>query len=392
MTPPALVCRALRVAENVRIRKTRRFPLRGDILVHVGDQVSPDTLLGIESAEEKLHLIKLDTSDQRLVSVVVRQQGDSVKKGETIALNTYAMGLGLTEYCSPVDGVIAGIDTVTGLVQIREHPAPLKALLPGRVVSVSPGESVVVETEGAYVEGAYGDGRPCGGVVAVLARSPSERVDPAEIVPGLEGRIIVIGADCRHEHLMAALRCRVAGLVSGGGDLGALRSFFEFVSNLTREEYDARFGGSRDIRAVWEEDDYVPGLGVMLTEGFGGLEIRPGVFELLSSLEGLYAFLDIPGKYSEYGETAQLIAPRAPGPSAPSAPPLEQSAQTQIEAGSLVRLVGGARRGQTGAVRDAITRSMTLVTGQCVPAVEVLLDNGSAVIVPRSNVEAIHQS
>jgi len=401
MTPP-LVGRALRVAQNVMIRKTRRFSFGGEILVRVGDRVTADTLLGLESSEEKLHLMKLDVSDQRLISVVVRQQGDTVKKGETIALNTYAMGFGLTEYCSPVDGIISAIDTMTGLVQIREHPAPLKALLPGRVVSVSSRESVVIETQGAYIEGAYGDGRACGGRIAIVAKSPGTHINPAEITPGLEGKIAVIGAECRHEHLMAGLRSRVAGIIAGGGDMDALQSFFEFAANLTREEYDARFGGSRDVRTVWEQDDYTPGLGVMLTEGFGQLPVRTGVFELLSSLEGLYAFLDIPGKYSEYGEPPQLIIPRADVEAAPSTGPgapleqkalrLEQYAGSPIEVGSRVAFVGGARLGQSGVVHSTSAPNLTLVTGQSVPAVEVLLDDGSTATVPRSNIEAIHQS
>ncbi|MDP2858015.1 MAG: hypothetical protein Q8P50_08575 [Bacillota bacterium] len=395
MTPP-LVGRALRVAQNITIRKTRRFPLSGEALVRVGDQVTPDTVLGLESSEEKLHLMKLDVSDQRLISVVMRQQGDTVKMGETIALNTYAMGLGLTEYCSPVDGVICGIDTRTGLVQIREHPAPLKALLPGRVASVSSNESVVIETQGAYIEGAYGDGQTCGGRIAIVAKSPGSRINPAEITSALEGKIAVIGAECRHEHLMAGLRSRAAGIIAGGGDLDAIQSFFEFAANLTKEEYDARFGSSRDVRTVWEQDDYTPGLGVMLTEGFGQLPVRTVVFELLASLEGLYAFLDIPGKYSEYGEPPQLIIPRAviaaPASSGPDAPRLEQDAGLRIEAGSRVRFVGGSRLGQTGIVHSAIASRLTLVTGQSVPAVEILFDDGSTATVPRSNVEAIQQS
>jgi len=366
------------------------------VIVHEGDRVAPDTLLGYESAEERLHFIKLDASDQRLVSVVVRQQGDSVKKGETIALNTYALGLGLTEYCAPVDGTIVSIDTMTGLVQIREHPSPLKAILPGRVVSVSSTESVVIETQGAYVEGAYGGGRPCGGPLAIVAKSPGALVNPAEITPRLEGKIAVIGAECRHEHLMAALRARASGLIAGGGDLEALRSFLEFAGNLTREEYEARFGTLREVRDVWEEDDYMPGLSVVLTEGFGQLEVRAGVFDLLRDREGSYAFLDIPGKYSEYGEPPQVIIPRPEragvSPFEQAAPRLEQSAYSRIEVGSRVRLVAGVRLGKTGTVRSANPAALTLVTGQSVPAVEILLDDGCTATVPRSNMEAIQQS
>ncbi len=395
MTPP-LVGRALRIAENVTIRKVRRFPLSGEVVVREGDLVKPDTLLGYESAEEKLHLIKLDVSDQRLISVVVRQQGDSVKKGETIALNTYAMGLGLTEYCTPVDGTIVSIDTMTGLVQIREHPAPLKALLPGRIVSVLNSESVVIETQGAYVEGAYGGGMPCGGMLAIVSKSAGAVMNPAEITPQLEGKIAVIGAECRHDHLMAALRARASGVIAGGGDLEALRSFQEFVYSLTREEYEARFGTSRDFRNVWEEDDYTPHLSVVLTEGFGSIEIREGVFDLLRNREGRYAFLDIPGKYSEYGEPPQIIVPLPEGAGdssrKPETPGLEQGAYCRIESGSRVRLVGGIRLGKTGTVRSAGVTAFTLVTGQSVPAVEILFDDGSVATIPRGNIEAIHQS
>jgi hypothetical protein len=382
----------LTVAEGVRIRKVRRFPLSGDVAVKAGDRIRPDTLIGRHSAEERLQVLRIEAADQKIQGVLVRQPGDEVKKGEAIALSTFAMGLGLTEYCSPVDGFIVTIDTVTGTVVIREHPEPLKSLLPGVVSEILWNEAVVIETVGAYIEGAYGAGFPNGGRLSVLAPTRDAVVNPAEITYRLAGRIVVVGAECRHEHLMAALRSRVTGLIAGGGDLEAITAFNDFVRSLDREEYEARFGGKPESLTEWEEDDYVPGVTVILTEGFGRLSVRHDVFDVLRAREGMYAFVDVPGSHSEYGEPPQVIIPdgeAGAGKAEAEAAALNRQVHSAVEPGSRVRLTGSARFGETGVVEGFCGEPLRLATGESVPGLAVRLDGGSTVSVPRTNIEVL---
>jgi hypothetical protein len=375
------------VAEGVRIRKVRRFPLTGDIEVKKGQAVQWNTLLGHQSAEEKLHMMRVESVDQKIAGAVVRQVGDSVKRGEAVALATFALGLGLTEYCSPVDGQIMSVDTITGTIVIREYPEPLRALMPGIVAQVQANEAVVIETVGTYIEGTFGSGTPNGGRLAVLASAPGATVPAQEITLQYAGKVAVIGAECKHEHLMAALKSRLVGVIAGGGDIEAIESFNAFVAGLDKEEYETRFGGARNVNVVWQEDDYIPGLTVILTEGFGHVPMRQQVFDALKEREGKYAFLDVPGLHSEYAEPAQVIIPE--GDPRKEAPWLDRNLRRELRPGSRVRLIGASRYGETGVIEDSST--IKLVTGQEVPAFKVRLESigGASVTVPRQNVEAI---
>ena len=384
---PSYLGRGLAVAHGVRIRKIRRFPLTGEIRVREGESVQWNTLLGYESAEEKLHVVKVETYDEKVIGAIVRQVGDSVKRGEAVALSTFALGLGLTEYCSPVDGIVTSIDSITGTIVIREYPEPLRALIPGIVREVKGNEGVVIETVGTYVEGMFGAGRPNGGQLLVLTGAAGEVVPPQEITLEHAGKALVIGAECRHEHLMAALKCRVACVISGGGDLEAILAFQQFVSSLSKEEYEARFGGSRDPNVIWREDDYVPGVTVVITEGFGKVPIRADVFEALKKREGEYAFIDVPGPYSLFQEPPGIIIPE--GDAEEKAPWLERNIRKELRPGSRVRLIGFRCYGQTGVVED-LSPVLPEITGVGnLRACKVRLDSGKSVTVPRQNVEAL---
>lgn len=388
MAPP-VVQSGLVTREHVRIEKIRRFPLTGEIRVKVGQRVTPDTLLGYHSAEEKLHVMRIEVHDARLQGMLVKQPGDLVKRGETVFLSTFFAGLGLTEYCSPVDGTIVSIDTVTGTVVIREFPEPLSALFPGVVSQVIGNEAVAITSNATYIEASHAAGESNGGPIVILAKAPDARVAPSEITYRLAGRVPVLGSECRYDHLMACLKARVRGVIAGGVDLDDLSRFSGFVEGLTREEFEARYGASHDNRSAWEDDQWTPMFSVIITEGYGRIPIRPDVFRLLAKNEGRYAFLDVPGPYSKYGEPPQILIPE--DHSAPSGE-IERRTRTALRPGLSVRLIGSRRFGQTGILESLSGDAVKIGTGEDSPSFVVRLDSGEIVTVPQRNIEIIERA
>ncbi len=385
MTPP-VVPHALLATDNVLLEKTRRFPLTGDILVEKGDRVQPDTLLGYHSAEERLHVMKIDVHDARLQGMLIKRPGDTVKRGETIALSTFFAGLGITEYCAPVDGTVVSVDTVTGSVVIREFPEPLKALLPGVVSDIHSNEAVSISCRGAYIEGVYALGQSNGGRLAVLVNSADESISAQHISYKYAGCVIVIGCSCNHEHLMAALKSRVCGVITAAADLDGLSRFARLVTGLDKQEYETRFGASHDRRSRFEDDEWTPVLPVIVTEGFGEAPMRDTVFRLLKKHEGKYAYVHIPGPYSEYAEPPQVLVPHDAPEDASAAC---REPRIEIRQGLRVRLIGSCRFGQVGVVEDIVSQDTGLRAGSCVLSVRVRLLSGECVTVPKNNVEVV---
>jgi hypothetical protein len=114
------------VPSRVRlIRKARRLPLSGEVLVNVGDRVEPDTIvariaqrLGIPWVIPVASHIGVPNEDLR--KYLVKSEGDFVRAQEILALIDKGMA-GRKEYLCPVEGRIENISDVTGRVTIREE-------------------------------------------------------------------------------------------------------------------------------------------------------------------------------------------------------------------------------------------------------------------------------
>lgn len=375
------------VFRDVLVREMRRFPLSGKAHVEVGQTVEAETPLGLHNADDRVYVLRVSVFDGKLQTVMIRKSGDNVKAGETIGFSTYAMGLGLTEYCSPVDGHIISIDTETGTVLIQEHPQELRALLPGVVKEVIEDTSVTIEAVATVVEGVYGDGFTAGGNLVCIDSSASHAAHAFSGKGDLAGKVAVVSGPLGHEHLMAALRNRMVGVIAGSGNIGDVRDFVGLISGLSKEEYEARFGGGRDLRTVIEDDGYEPLLGIVLTEGFGRLDMRKEMHDTLKRHEGEYALLSIPDGYTESRGVPRIIVPNGVKHK-DEATALAKTAGFLCE-GSRVRLIGYSSFGTYATVVAESVEPFVTPSGIRVPALVVRTDQGQSLLVPERNVETV---
>lgn len=107
------------------IRKVRRLPLPGDVLVEVGMQVEPDEPVarislkpGIPWVIPVARLLGIEVTD--LPDAMLRSVGDSVKVKEVCARAKSGL-YGRKEWESPTDGTIEEISARSGRVVIREE-------------------------------------------------------------------------------------------------------------------------------------------------------------------------------------------------------------------------------------------------------------------------------
>lgn len=351
----------LTVNARAALSKLRRLPLKGQVVVAVGDLVTPDTVVARTELPGDVTLLraadKLGITGEELAPLLRKTVGDTVAAGEVLAETPGLFGrfFKSTLTC-PVDGVIETVTARTGNIGIRKPPKPvlLNAYLRGRVAEVLPGEGAVIEARGALVQGIFGiGGERCG----TLATTPG----PQSVVV-LPGRITL--ADYR-----AAEAAGAVGLIGG---------------SVVDEDLRAILGRDIGVAITGEED--VPAT-LIVTEGFGEVAMADRTYALLSSLVGHEASIS--------GATqirAGVIRPEI------IVPDVELSAQQLVAAevesqdlnvGTPIRLIREPYFGLLATVGALPPEPVEIGSGAKVRVLRAKLADGTEVIVPRANVEIV---
>ncbi len=402
----------LTVARAV-VRRPRRLPVRGEILVEPGRRVGPDDVIGRDSSEQNLHVLKLEVERGELQATLLKQVGDPVRRGEPVAYSTYLFGLGYREYVAPVDGTVVEIQPRNGFFVIRQPPTAVRALLAGTVALVWPGEGVLLETIGAVVEGTAGFGDPTWGRLHPVAETGDGRqaLAPGHLGPQVRGRVVVARTWPDDHSLVQAVRFGARGAVVGSVDRWLLRGFARLMTGLSREELEARYytpapegdagsgaGTARDS-AGGEPVTFT----LVATEGFGRVPMREEAWALLLRAAGRPAYLD--GRVRIRGQAGrpEVVVPDPevtdadpvteesgrPGATAAAVQDAGQQAMARLAEGARVRLIGKTRFGATGRLLSLPSEPLALETGRQVPAARVALDTGEEVTVPWQNLEVM---
>ncbi|HHT85488.1 MAG: hypothetical protein ACOX34_05305 [Bacillota bacterium] len=127
------VLSTLRVLERAVIRKQRKLPTPGDVLVSEGNEVKPDTVIAkAEFVKGNPHIVDLRAELRQPISpdlvdrVLLKKTGDIVKAKEVIARYQKGFWSEVIEVTSPCDGVIEYTSRTQGRIVIREDPRSAK--------------------------------------------------------------------------------------------------------------------------------------------------------------------------------------------------------------------------------------------------------------------------
>jgi len=365
----------LRVTDYARLRRERRLPLKGTVLVERGATVEADTVVARTELPGNVQTVnvaaKLTLDPARVPSALTVPLRAAVKKGDVIARGKSLFGLVQNKVEAPVDGTIESVSAVTGQLILREPPIPVEinAYVRGTVAEVLPGEGVLVETDAAFLQGIFGIGGETFGPLAIAASSPDEELAAARLEPGHRGKVVVGGSYVSHATLQRAIELGVAAVVVGGFDDRDLRQ-------LLGRDLGVAITGSEDI-----------GLTLVLTEGFGRIRMAERTWRLLMSHDGDQA--------SVSGATqirAGVMRPEILIPRAPLAAGAARAASTGLEIGSLLRVI---RQPYFGRIAHVVELPPELQRLDSEAMVRVMLvefaDDQSRAVVPRANVELIEK-
>ena len=366
----------LKVAAFARMRRERKLPLSGTVLVEVGQSVTADTVVARTELPGNVHSVNvanlLGILPEDVSECLVKAIGEKVEKGEPIAESRSFFGLVKTRCPAPVKGSIESVSSVTGQVLLREPPIPVEvdAYVDGKVAEVHPGQGVTIDTEGAFIQGIFGVGGETRGELHMAVSGPGEVLTEAMIGPESKGRVLVGGAYVTTAVLRKAIAAGAKAVVTGGFDDKDLRELLGY-------DLGVAITGSEEL-----------GLTLIVTEGFGHIPMAGRTFELLQSCEGR--------KVSVTGATQiragvlrpEIIAPRTRAES-PIPPDAVASAEEGLTLGSLIRVIRQPYFGHLGKVTALPPELTALETEAKVRVLEVDFGDGTRAYLPRANVEMI---
>jgi hypothetical protein len=351
----------LAVNGRAAIAKVRRLPLKGEVLVAVGQAVEPDTVVARTQLPGDVTILraadKLGVSGEELAGLLTKQAGDAVAEGELLAETPGLFGRFFkTRLESPLSGTIESFTTRTGNLTIRRPPKPvlLMAYVRGTVVEVMPDEGAVIEARGALVQGIFGVG---GERAGVLATAPAA------------GAVLVLPGRATLDDYRAAADAGAVGLVAGSVLDADLRAIL-----------------GRDIGVAITGEENIP-VTLIVTEGFGTVEMAARTWALLSGLAGRECSIS--------GATqirAGVIRPEiiVPDPNLTAEEVVGAAAESQaLNPGATIRLIREPYFGRLATVSGLPPEPVEVGSGALVRVLTARLEDGSEVTVPRANVEIV---
>jgi len=367
----------LKVKRAMTISKTRKLPIPGDVYLKVGDEVSYDTVVARSQIKGDPEIVKVAallgfaSRPEDLPTYMKKKVGDRVSKGEVIAGYSVLFGLFKKWATSPIDGIIESISTVTGQVVIRGLPIPVEvdAYIPGKVVKVLPKEGAVIETNAAFIQGIFGIGGETHGRIRMAVDSPREELTADRIAPEDKGAVLIGGSLVTLEALRKGVETGVSCIVAGGI---RHRDLAEFMG----EEIGVAITGQEEV-----------GLTLIITEGFGKMRMSQRTFDLLNQFDGYMASVN--------GATQIRAGVMRPEIIIPHEESFEVASGEELSAGMVpgtpVRIIRKPHFGAIGRVVSLPVELQQIETRSYVRVLDVELDDGRVVTIPRANVEIIEE-
>lgn len=363
----------LRVTEFAVLRRERRLPLKGEVLVRPGDAAEPDTVVARTQLPGNVQTVnlaaRLSLDPPKVAGALTKPLGSEVRKGEVIARGKSLFGLVQNAVEAPADGIVESVSAVTGQLILREPPIPvtMEAYVRGTVAEVLPEEGVVVEARGAFLQGIFGVGGETFGPIAMAGQGPDQPLDPAALRPEHRGAVVVGGSHVSYATVQRARELGVRAVVAGGFDDRDLKQ-------LLGRDLGVAITGSEEL-----------GVTLILTEGFGHIPMAARAWRLLAAHAGQVA--------SVSGATqirAGVMRPEILIPAAERAMGAAGELALGLEVGSPLRVIREPYFGRIGTVVDLPSELQKLDTEARVRVLVVeFADDGSRAVVPRANVELI---
>lgn len=348
------------VLGSTRIIREYKLPPNaiGHVEVNQGSTVTPDTVLlaGTVPSEviflDAVKLLGLRSADQITEEMLQVPLGEVYEAGVPLLVN--GKGRRAKKVVTPKRARFALFEAGRVLLQTDPQPVAVYALMEGRVNSASD-TRVVLETGGALIQAAWGNGKASYGALAFAQEQGAlERLGFEDEEDS--GQVMVLPESIQSAAVFAeATKKRWRGIIAPS------------------------------MRSALREQARRLGIPVILTEGFGILPYSEIVFNLLENNRGRFTTLDAVEPSVWRSERPEIIIPT--GPSSRLRTP---EVNLPVVAGATIRVTRLPHMGRVAKVLNLPESPITVENGLRVAAAQVQFsDNLEIAFVPLANVELI---
>lgn len=367
----------LKVKESTMVRKTRLLPISGEVTVNVESAVSYKTVIAETYLPGEVHMRNaanvLDVGATYLDLVLLKKEGDQIKKGDLIGLNKQFFGLIKKEFRSNIDGTVEMISDVTGNVAIRGNPVLItrNAYISGKVVKIIPKFGVVIETPAALIQGIFGIGGETHGEIFIIT-SRDQKITPEMINYECKDKILIGGSLITEQSLRKAIEVGAKGVIGGGIKRGDINKILGY-----------------ELGVAITGNEKIP-LTVIVTEGFGTIAMAKHTYELLSSLEGKFASINGTTQIRAGVIRPEIIIP-LDKELKNSTDEEEAKSKEGMVPGTQVRIIRDPCFGRIAIIQSLPIEPMVIETESKVRIAIVKLEDGTILTVPRANLELMER-
>ena len=363
----------LKVLKKTIFKKERILPLKGNVLVKSGDQLSPDTIVASTNLPGNVQMLKvsniLNIDPKDVVEALQVKEGQEVKKGDIIAETSGIFGMFKSSVESPVDGTIESISQSTGRVVVREAPIPVEvdAYVSGVVDEVVENEGIVLKSNAAFIQGIFGIAGEKRGDLLLVSSGPGEELTADQITADMKGKILIGGSFLSLEAYKKALSVQVAGIVVGGFNYYDLKAVLGYNLGVA-------ITGTEKLNTA-----------LIVTEGYGSIPMSESTFSLLKENDGKAASIN--------GATqirAGVIRPEIviPIDTVNNEDDSKSKVPEGIQEGSIVRVIRSPNFGKIGKVISLPSELNKMESETMVRVAEINID-GKNILIPRANLEMV---
>lgn len=368
----------LQISQRVLHSSRRILPIPGDVLVQVGDQVTSQQIVAQTFMPGDVTPInvanQLSVAPSEVPSCMLFKEGDEIQVGDILARSKGIFGFFKAETKTKTAGTIESISHVTGQVILRGAPLPIqvRAYQAGVIKEVIPEQGVVIESEVTFLQGILGIGGEAYGTIQFACQNKDEPLVAAQLDESMRGKVIIGGARMTGEAVKRGIEIGAAAIISGGMDDEDLKEILGY-------DLGVAVTGSEKI-----------GTTLIITEGFGDIAMAERTFNLLKEREGAQAAVNGTTQIRAGVMRPEIVIPLDETPPAhDSTTDNNATALGILETGVPVRIIREPYFGLLGKVGEMPTELRVLESGSESRVLEVILQTGNKVIVPRANVELI---
>lgn len=346
-----------RIRMGATLRRARRLPIPGEVLVTMGETVEPDQVIAralMPSAAWALSLASsLGVSPEEASRSVVKDLGDRVERGEVIAERRGGIG-GRRTFRSPAEGQITALAPGHVLLEAAPTLHELPAGLRGRVADILTGYGAVIEAAGIVIEGLWSTDKDAHGPLTVIEGDRGGRLGAEALVTPVQGAILATPGWPDEGALQLTAQLEIEGLIVGSID--------------------------PDLLPLARSSPFP----VLSVEGFGARLMGEPALGLLRESEGQDVYLGGQQGRGTRQAPAQILIERMSARA-----DQEDRLFRPLAEGARVRVAAGPYLGSIGRVVDATPRRRRVEWATGLVGVEVQLENGEQIFVPIANLDHV---